>query len=84
MKRAAIRLSAAALAAVSFVGWVAEAAAQVHPYPNRGRQTYSTPNSRNECYSAGNPAQCPSVHRPDLPLEQQQYYDRNAVGQNVG
>jgi len=60
------------------------AAAQVRPYPNRGRQTYSTPASRNDYYSAGNPAQCPSIYRPDLPLEQQQHYDRNAVGQNVG
>ena len=47
--------------------------------PNRP-SVYSTPDPRTERYS---PIYAP-VYRPDLPLEQQQYYDRNAVGQNVG
>ena len=69
------------LVAVFILSTMTAATAQ-SPYrpfsPNR--QVYSTPDPSTQRYS---PVYAP-VYRPDLPLEQQQYYDRNAVGQNVG
>ena len=89
MKRTAIRLSAAALAAVFVVGWVAEATAQhSNFYPS-----YSINSAKRQAYPANRQNYSPpnrntyrpdAIHRPDLPLEQQLHYDRNAVGHTVG
>lgn len=75
MNPAATRFLTAAFVALLIVGSVAEALAQNRPRTQRPVQSQrSTPP----------PTVMDQIYRPDVPLEQQHWYDRNAIGLGAG